>query len=193
MTDYLRNKSIFISEAEELIHREGISALLNWLESTDFFVAPASTRFHGNYEGGLCEHSLAVYSRMFDLLNFYWPSHEKVVNESAAIVSLFHDLCKVNMYATSSRNVKDPDTGIWRAEPCYTVDERLPFGAHGAKSMFIVMNFMELKPDEASAIIHHMGAWDNSTYNRPADVYNWNRLAWLLHVADEAATYLDKT
>lgn len=193
MTDYLRNKSIFISEAEELIHREGISALLNWLESTDFFVAPASTRFHGNYEGGLCEHSLNVYSRMFDLPNFYWPSHEKVVNESAAIVSLFHDICKANTYKASTRNVKNLDTGLWETLPCYAVDEKLPFGAHGAKSMFIVQTFMSLKPDEATAILHHMGAWDNSTYNKPADVYNWNRLAWLLHVADEAATYVDKT
>lgn len=192
MIDVNKNKSVFIDVATSEITRNGIKELLEWLEKTDFYISPASTRFHGSCEGGLCEHSIAVYSRMVQLINFFWPAHQKSVNESAAIVALFHDVCKVNTYKKSKRNVKNLDTGIWETVPCYTVDEALSFGAHGAKSMYIVQSFMELRPDEASAILHHMGAWDNSTYNRPADAYNWNRLAWLLHVADEAATYLDK-
>lgn len=187
-------KSIFFDICERQIHRKGITDLLSWLENTDFFIAPASTRFHGAEEGGLCKHSLQVYTRMLDLLGFYIPSYNHSQLETAAIISMFHDICKVNMYKRSTRNVKNLDTGLWETVPCYTVDERpMSFGSHGAKSMYLVQNFMQLKPEEASAILHHMGAWDNSQYNNCGSVYDWNKFAWLLHVADEAATYLDKT
>lgn len=188
------HKSAFFDICERQIHRKGITDLLSWLENTDFFVAPASTRFHGAEEGGLCKHSLQVYTRMIDLLNFYIPSYNHAQLETVAIISLFHDICKANMYKRSTKNVKNLDTGLWETVPCYTVDERpMSFGSHGAKSMYLVQNFMQLKPEEASAILHHMGAWDNSQYSNCGSVYDWNKFAWLLHVADEAATYLDKT
>lgn len=188
------HKSVFFEICEQQIHRKGITELLSWLEGTDFFIAPASTRFHGAEEGGLCKHSLQVYTRMYDLLDFYVPGYNHSQLETATIISMFHDICKANMYKRSTRNVKNLDTGLWETVPCYTVDERpMSFGSHGAKSMYLVQNFMQLKPEEASAILHHMGAWDNSQYNNCGSVYEWNKFAWLLHVADEAATYLDKT
>lgn len=178
--------------ARKHIHRDGLNELLAWLASTDFYKAPASTRYHGAHEGGLVLHSLNVFKRLRDLNDFY----ADVMNydtETMAVVSLFHDLCKVDYYKVSTRNAKNEVTGQWEKVPYYAYEEKFPFGGHGSKSMYLVMNFIRLSPVEAAAINCHMGAWDASPYGKPGDVFNDNLLAWELHVADEAATYIDKT
>lgn len=179
----------------DTIHREGISNLLEWLsKATDFYTAPASTRYHGSTEGGLVRHSLAVYDNFQKLGDaFGLAMGDGVLRESAAICCLFHDICKCNMYKESFRNVKNEETGIWERVSYWTIEEQLPYGSHGAKSVYLLQNFMKLLPEEAMAIHNHMGAYNNGNYENPGKAYDFNKLVWLVHVADEAATYLDKT
>lgn len=167
------------------VKREGIEDLLSWLESSDFYTAPASTRFHGNYAGGLLEHSLNVYDELQRLRKAY--PEIVVSDESAIVAALFHDLCKVNFYATETRNRKNVE-GKWESYLAYTINEKFHFGGHGSKSVFLVQNFMKLLPDEAIAINCHMGVWDGN--KDVGSAYEHCPLAWLVHVADESATYI---
>lgn len=192
----ISSKDYFESEVLSMIHRDGIEVLMDYINTTDFFEAPASSRFHGNHEGGLVEHSIKVYQWMFDIykgLTAVKADIPKMSIESMSIVSLFHDVCKIETYKIDYRNVKDPDTGVWNRCPYYKQEDESGFGAHGAKSVFILNQFIKLTEEETVAILHHMGAWDKSTYSDPGRAYEKYRLAWLLHVADEAATYISKT
>ena len=181
-------KAEFMAEAA-VIKRGGIGDLIEWLESTDFFTAPASTRFHGACEGGLARHSLNVYSQLKSLVNWYGYS-EEYSRETLAIVALFHDVCKVGCYKTEMRWRKD-DRNQWEQYATYRFQEDFAFGGHGSKSVFLVQNFIKLTPDEAVAINCHMGQWDATTYSNPTAAYEKCPLAWLLHVADEAADFID--
>ena len=187
----MRVQQEFESIARRFIDREGLENLLKWLADSDFYTAPASTRYHGAYEGGLAEHSLKVYRRLLELVELY-GAEDQTWAESIPIVSLFHDICKVGMYKVAMRNSKNEKTGVWEKVPYYTKDEDFAFGGHGSKSMYLVMHFMKLTPEEAVAINCHMGQWDSTVYSNPSEAYEQNKLAWLLHVADEAATYIDK-
>lgn len=178
-------RDLFLATCREHIHRDGLEDLLGWLQKSDFFTAPASSRFHGSYAGGLCEHSLDVY-RMA-LLGVSGFTLE-LDDESLAISTLFHDLCKVNMYKIDKRNKKVD--GVWKEEPFYTIEEKHPFGGHGSKSVFLVQQFMRLKTDEAAAINCHMGFSTGDAVRDISNSYQAFPLAWITHVADEAATYL---
>lgn len=186
------DKFIFETEARTAIHRKGLDDLLTFLNVSDFFTAPASTKYHGACESGLVKHSLAVYENFWKIAPIFGFTHTPENDESAAIVCLFHDICKINLYTTTHRNKKNDETGVWEKVTCYTIDEQLPFGGHGAKSMYLVSKYIQLYDDEAMAIYHHMGAWDKSTYSDPGKAYSYSLLAWLLHVADEAASYIDE-
>lgn len=170
------------------IDRPGISDLLGWLEESDFYIAPASGRYHGAYPGGLLEHSLNVYDELKRLLTVY-PEIE-VTEESVVICSLFHDLCKVNFYASEKRNRKN-EFGQWESYDAYTIQEKFCFGGHGSKSVYLVQHFIQLKPFEAVAINCHMSCWDGGTDVGKA--YEKFPFAWLLHVADESATYIKES
>lgn len=170
----------------ENITRPGIGELMGWLDSTDFFSAPASTKYHGAYEGGLAIHSMNVFTQLKALCKWYKC---EATPESIALVALFHDLCKVGFYKTEMRWRKDSNNK-WEQYATWKHEEDFTFGGHGSKSVFLLMSFLKLTPDEASAINCHMGAWDSSNYSNPSTVYERNLLAWLLHVADEAATYI---
>ena len=79
------------------VKREGIEELIKFLETSDFFKAPASTRYHGNYEGGLVEHSLKVYEILkHKVQNCIMPIN--ISEESIKIIALLHDICKTNFY-----------------------------------------------------------------------------------------------
>jgi hypothetical protein len=187
-------KAEFTRIATDVIHRNGLTDLMAWLERTDFYTAPASTRYHGAFEGGLVMHSLNVYHQLKKLCGWYCPDEiasGDLTLESIAIVSLFHDLCKVGFYKTEKRWRKDVNDR-WEQYDTWKHDEDFAFGGHGSKSVFLVMNFMKLTPDEAAAINCHMGQFDATQYSNPSTVYSRNKLAWLLHVADEAATYIDE-
>lgn len=186
-------KKVFEDLVYSNIHRKGITSLMVWLsEQTDFFSAPASTKYHGSYEGGLLEHSVEVCIEFLKLAPvFNFDLTNSVLRESATIVTLFHDVCKINSYQKSTRSVKNPDTGIWENVPCYIYSsEADQFGAHGAASVYYINEHMPLTFSESQAIYHHMGAWDASKYDNLSKAYESNKLAWLLHVADEAATYI---
>ncbi len=168
------------------IKREGIDDLMRWLESSDFYYAPASTRFHGAYRGGLLQHSLNVYHEMLRLLSVY-PEIE-AEKESVLICTLFHDLCKVNLYVTEKRNRKN-DLGKWESYDAYTFAEKFCFGGHGSKSVYIVQNFIKLKAHEAVAINCHMSAFSGDS-NSVGKAFEQYPFAWLLSVADQSATYI---
>ncbi len=185
----------FESIARNNIKRDGLENLLNYLNETDFYRSPASTRYHGSYAGGLVEHSINVYYSLWDELQFiYGPNWEKkYTKESVTIVSLFHDLCKIGKYKPGTRNVKDPVTGQWHEERVYQYDnEYVPLG-HGSKSLYIVQNHLHLTEEEAGAIYWHMGAYDLGNYNTIGDLSNsWNKniLGFELHRADMMSTYV---
>ena len=172
-----------------MIHRDGLKELMNWIADSDFSMAPASTRFHGNYAGGLLEHSLNVYHALKQLVSLHTID---VSEESIAIVALFHDLCKANYYTESTRNVKDEDTGKWIKVPYYTVNDQFPVG-HGEKSVIILQGFIKLTDEEIYAIRWHMGGFDSAVKGGDfslSKAYESCPLAVLLHLADMTATYL---
>ena len=180
----MTNKERFL-ELCSRVKREGMDELLAYLEGSDFFYAPASTRFHGSYAGGLLEHSLNVYDELLRLLTAY--PEVQATEETAIIVALFHDICKVNTYGVEKRNRKDAN-GKWESYDAYTSDEKFHYGGHGSKSVFILQNYMKLTAEEAVAINAHMSCWDGNTSVGAA--YEQFPLAWLAHVADEGATYI---
>ena len=196
-------KNVFINIYKKYCsHLAGANDLLSWLESTDFFVAPASTRFHLSEPGGLVKHSVHVYRRLHDLVES--EINRKTGNTSArltnvseekiAICGLLHDVCKANYYKTSTRNVKNEATGQWEKVPYYTVEDKFPYG-HGEKSVFLIERFMRLEEDEAMAIRWHMGGFDDASRGGSYAIsaaYEKYPLALLLHLADMQATYLDE-
>ena len=187
-----QNKFDFIQTAKTHIQRDGIDELLKWLESTDFFEAPASSRYHLSEEGGLCQHSLNVFYRLEQLCITEF-GEDGYNPETVAVVALFHDICKANFYKQDYRNVKE--NGVWVQKPYYTIEDALPYG-HGEKSVYIANGFMRLTREEAMAINWHMGLADkravggDTTYSLAFAKYP---IALLLHMADMQATYLDET
>lgn len=123
-------KAQFLEIFNTHITRDGKDDLLDWLNHSDFFTAPASTRFHGNHEGGLLEHSINVYNSLVSLLE-NTGLKENYSNETIAIVALLHDVCKVNYYKKGTRNVKE--NGVWVQKEVYEVDEKFPFGYYPSK------------------------------------------------------------
>ena len=139
-------KEQFIQIYTENIKREGADKLLEFLEKSDFFTAPASTRFHGAYEGGLLQHSLNVYECLVDFLSRPRVKERYKLEptaETTAIVALLHDVCKVNFYTVQMRNAKNEQTGQWEKVPFYAIDDKLPYG-HGEKSVYMISGFMRL-------------------------------------------------
>ena len=181
-------KNEFITQYNKYITRTGADELLKYLESTDFFTAPASTRHHSAFEGGLCVHSLNVFVELIRLIKAY--PEIKVSTETVAIIALLHDVCKIGCYKTSMRNVKD-ENGKWIQKPYYEFKEDFCFGGHGSKSVYLIQKFMHLTDEEAVAINSHMGVFDKPTGdNSISNAYIQFPIAWLLHVADESSSYL---
>lgn len=165
------------------IKRPGSAELFDCLESSDFFTAPASTRFHESYPGGLVEHSVLVYRELLRLMSAY--PEITVSDESAAIVALLHDVAKIGCYKVELRNKKD-EFGKWIQVPFYTFKEDFAFGGHGSKSVYLIQEFMTLTAEEAVAINCHMGPENGNT--AVYDAYRQFPLAYMLHAADTAAT-----
>lgn len=184
----------FIELYQANIKRKGSDELLEYLKKSDFFTAPASTRFHLACEGGLVEHSVNVYLRLKSLLDLEYGEKRPEIysNETVAICGLLHDVCKIGVYAVSYRNVKE--NGIWKEVPFYTTDEQLPYG-HGEKSVYIINGFLRLTREEALAINWHMGSFDDRVRGGShsiAKAYADYPIAVLTHLADLSATYLDE-
>lgn len=187
-------KQEFLDLYDKYIKRDGADELKKYLMKSDFFTAPASSKYHCNHEGGLCEHSVNTFYRLLkNVQNEYGKGWEKVYSyETIAICGLLHDLCKIDFYKLDYRNVKE--NGEWVKKPWYTREELLPYG-HGEKSVYIISGFMRLKRDEAMAINWHMGGFDMRARGGDGSVseaYALFPLAVLVHVSDLEATYIDE-
>lgn len=195
-------KDKFLETYRLNVSRPGADKLLAWLETTDFFTAPASTRFHLARPGGLVEHSVHVYERLLRLYKAektepgapieYFPTAEEL--ETITICGLLHDICKTDFYGVEMRNRKN-EQGQWEKYPFYVVNDQLPYG-HGEKSVYIISGFMKLSREEAMAIRWHMGFSDTEFKGGGYSVGNAFEkfpLAVLTHIADLQATYLDET
>lgn len=167
-------------------NRDGIEELIRYLqEETDFFTAPASTKYHGAFESGLLMHSINVCAELrLD------PNSKVYQTETLIIVALLHDICKANCYRTEKRNVKE--NGGWVEKQIYVFEDELPLG-HGEKSLYLASKFIKLSDEEAAAIRWHMGAFDNAFRGGDRGLnaaYEKYPLAVLLHMADMRAAYL---
>ena len=184
------------SKTEELISK---------LCNSDFFIAPASTKYHANYEGGLCEHSLNVYDNLMKLIKV--KDFDDTINiTSATIVSLLHDISKMNYYEQYFQNKKvysptgsKHDEGgnfDWKSVSAYKrrePDNTFIYGSHEMNSEFIVHCYIPLTLEESIAILHHMGGKSaDSAQDDISTVYNKYPLAILLHIADMISTFIDE-
>lgn len=169
------------------INRDGMEELINFIEKTDFFVAPASTRFHGNYEGGLLEHSMKVYEILVKKVKNA-SIDINVIEDTLKIIALLHDICKVNFYKVDYRNAKN-EKGEWEKVPYYTVEDKIPYG-HGEKSVMMLTEYIKLTSEEKYCIRWHMGFSEpKELYGTLGEAYKKYPLALLLNEADLEATY----
>lgn len=174
-------------ELLKTVKREGIDELIEFIEKTDFYKAPASTRFHGSYEGGLVEHSIKVYEILKHKVETSIETI-KIPEESIIIIGLLHDICKANFYKVDYRNAKN-ELGVWEKVPYYTIDDTIPYG-HGEKSVMMITEYMKLTPEEKYSIRWHMGYTEpKENYNTIGATYKKYPIALLTHEADLEATY----
>ena len=190
-----KNKEEFISIFKSNIKRDGAEDLLNYLSSTDFFTAPASTKFHSAIEGGLCLHSLNAYKRFKQNITLEYGDNylDHISEESIAVIALLHDICKVDCYKIDYRNVKV--NGEWTKQPYFAYNDTLPYG-HGEKSVYMISGFMKLTREEAMAINWHMGGFDSRVLGGNHSISNafyGYPLSVIFHISDIEATYLDET
>ncbi len=169
-------------------NREGMEELIKFIEEkTDFFIAPASTRFHGSHEGGLLEHSMKVYEILDykiknNVIDLY-ASEDTII-----IVSLLHDICKANFYKVDYRNAKNA-RGEWEKVPYYTVEDTIPYG-HGEKSVMMLTEYIKLTSEEKYCIRWHMGFSEpKESYTTLGIAYKKYPLALLVNEADLEASY----
>lgn len=182
------------------IRRPGADKLLAWLESTDFFTAPAGAKHHAAHAGGLVVHSLNVWNRLREITLRDTIDGKAILdltpetNETVAILALLHDVCKVGVYHTETKRRRNPDTGTWEDYQAYTFRDPLPLG-HGEKSLFLITKHMALTEEEALAIRWHMGAYDDAVkggsraMDAAMDATPW---VWRLHEADMCAARIDE-
>ena len=172
--------------------REGMDKLIDFLKNkSDFFTCPASTKFHGNFAGGLAEHSLKVYEILeHKVKNCIYQI--EIPEESIIIIGILHDICKVNFYAVDYRNAKN-ELGVWEKVPYYKVEDTIPYG-HGEKSVMMLSEYIKLTNEEKYAIRWHMG------FTEPKELYTTLGLAYtkypicvLTNEADLEATYFYDT
>lgn len=179
---------------EEFLHllksvaRPGIDRLIEWMETkSDFFIAPASTMFHGNYEGALVEHSLNVY-KLFKEKNERYDLG--LSEDSIKIMALLHDICKANFYKPSTRNKKID--GQWKQLPWFDIEDSFPLG-HGEKSVLMIRCYISLNTEEMLGIRWHMGGFEpKENYRYLNDAWDKYKSGACLHAADlEASNVLE--
>jgi HD superfamily phosphohydrolase YqeK len=177
------------------VEREGMDKLIDWLEKSDFFNAPASTKYHSNFEGGLAEHSLKVTELFEEKCKKF---NNDISKDSVYICGLLHDVCKVNFYTKGLKNVKEgkkinyrgQEVGNWIEKEVWEIKDTFPAG-HGSKSVIILQNFIKLTQFEILAILYHMGLPEDyiskMAYSQALELYPE---LILLHTSDEESTYM---
>ena len=174
-----------VKELLSKINRPGMPELMEFLEKSDYYEAPASTKYHGAYKKGLIEHSYKVYAILEEKVEFH---KLQISEETLIIVTLLHDLCKVNFYKVDYRNAKNAK-GEWEKVPYYTIEDTIPYG-HGEKSVMMITEYIKLTNEEKYAIRWHMGFSEpREQYGTLGQAFKKYPLALLLHEADMEATY----
>ncbi len=181
------------------VQRPGMDNLLDYIRKSDFYTAPASTKYHLACEGGLLQHSLNVLDALRGMLtkdetgeNWLYTVGGTTVatipEDSVTVAAPLHDICKTYFYTISTRNVKNEKTGQWEKKPFYTISDRMPLG-HGPKSAMLIKEYISLTTPEMYAIWHHMGF--TGSYEGDATVgaaFEKYPLALALHTADMMAS-----
>lgn len=186
------------------VQRPGMDKLMEYIQKSDFYTAPASTKYHLSCEGGLLQHSLNVLDALQNILYFVADnkylynvagrSHCVIPSDSVTITALLHDICKTYFYGVSYRNAKNETTGQWEKVPFYTVEDKMPLG-HGPKSAMIIKQYIPLTSPELYAIWWHMGFTDAADTLALSGAIDKYPLVWALHSADMMASHFmeDKT
>ena len=195
------------------VQRAGMPKLINYIkEGTDFYKAPASTRYHLACDGGLLQHSLNVYDCLIAKKEspIWKPILAQIPEESLIIMALLHDLCKANFYVEGTKNQKtyDPEKVaaaenwqvkhdnmgdfIWETVKTYQIDDKMPLG-HGEKSVMLTQSFMRLSLMEVMAIRWHMGFSEaKENYNALGAAMEKYPIVLAIHEADlEASKILE--
>lgn len=166
--------------------RNGVENIIeNFMFKTDFFTAPASTKYHDDYTGGLADHSLKVMDIMMKFAKQMFGDEFLESNKNSIIItSLLHDICKVDCYKESKRNKKI--NGKWQEVPFWEYENKRPIAVHGPASTIIIQNFVRLTIEEIMAISWHSGAF-NLIGNELSSYMNANEyspLVYMLHFSD---------
>lgn len=186
------------------VNRPGMDKLLAYIRKSDFYKAPASTKYHLSCEGGLLQHSLNVLDALRGILTLAMdctettePCHYEyraagktvatIPQDSVIIIALLHDICKTYFYTTSMRNAKNEQTGKWEKVPYFTVKDRMPLG-HGDKSVMIIKQYIDLTTPEMYAIWHHMGFTENADFQTLTNAIDQFPIIWAMHTADMMAS-----
>lgn len=146
--------------------RPGMEDLIGWLLNTDFFTAPASTKYHLSYEGGLAEHISMVFGQLIGINEEF---DLKIPKDSLAIMALLHDVCKVNCYVRETKRARV--NGEWVDQEGYSFVDNMPLG-HGEKSVILIQQYIKLTVPEMLAIRWHMGPYEATTYSQMRDLNN---------------------
>lgn len=167
----------------------------NWLIENKFFTQPASTKYHGSYEGGLFDHSYEVTQVLLDMtdrLNLKWKRPE-----SPYIIGMFHDLCKIDNYLTivdEPGEIMMGTNNVKGREIHFEYNPNTILKGHGEKSIMLLSQFIALTEEELFCIRFHMGAyegqdqWDN--YDKAIRKYE---TVLFTHTADMYASKVKNT
>jgi hypothetical protein len=181
-----------ITEVLSQVNRQGMDKLTRALAETDFFAAPASTRYHSCCVGGLALHSYVVW-RLLRMKNT--QLRLGLSSDTIALTGLLHDVCKCNTYVTTIKNVKAGKkenargqlVDNWTEQEVWTVNDSLPLG-HGEKSVFYLMRMIEITDEEAAMVRWHMGPFDDAKgFSKAASV--WPSVV-AIHAADMEAAHI---
>lgn len=194
------SKEIFLKILRE-VTRPGVEDLISYLETTDFFDAPASPQLFRNYPGGLVEHALVRYDQAKNINDYNNLGFSK---DSIILTSLLADINKANYYATAyiskkeyNPNGKQYDEGgkfDWKKVTQYLVapvDQRIVFGTSGQNAERRITNYIPLSDEESSAIINMSVTYENPTFYF-GEIYKYYPLAGLLNAANTLATFVVK-
>lgn len=197
------------------VDRSGIDDLIAYLESTDFFKAPARCEHSCNFPGGLLLHSINTYRALKEKLtpgtNTVWTGvalDENITNDTLIIVSLLHDLGKIGMFEKTQKNtrcydeeaikaadrfsVKEDSVGkyIWKVENGYRYINESPFGGAGETAVIIAQRYLRLTNTEIKALRWHAGYGPEAYTSRVSDAFASTPLALALYTADMEATFI---
>ena len=193
--DFIKFLNEFQDRAAPLIRRIP-NDIDVWLDGIGFFTAPASTKYHGAYEGGLYDHSLAVTKRlieMTDKLDLEWTHPE-----SPFIVGMFHDLCKCDQYKWIDESFNTPtadEHGVIHMKSVpgghYEYNEKLLLKGHGDKSVMLLSQVMPLTEEEILCIRYHMGAYNKEDWDGFDMAIRKYPTVLYTHTSDMAASKID--